>query len=518
MIGKILTLTFALTMSATASGAVADTVGIVSVDMSPITVRIAAHESLLWRLTPQSYLNPAIKQWMLPMNYSTLSGLYHNAGGNRAVDPQLGTGLDFWAIAADSYIKYKSSALWGTASYCSGHRRGVVWNESSDAGLIYPYFVADSIGGDIRMETYSFSGGYADHTDRWAWGITLAYEAGLHYRNVDPRPRNTTGKLDIAFGGAMRIASSRYQLGASANFRKYKQSADLEFVNEMSDTRIWHLTGLGTHYERFAGNGYTHYYDGSRWGASVDLFPDNRRGVVASVGVASFRFDHILTSLNELPLQSAAETSLDAMAGWLAPGQVHDWAATTAVAYVRRNGTENLFGDPASGVYPQIGSLGMYSRRRLSAELDLLWQWHPGGRYLLSVKPAMAYVRDQETYAEPRRSLLVSHIVPGVEVGFHRAVGDLWRAGFEASYECHVAVDNSAYLPFDSMNPIGLQALDTHRYSILSKGYSSLSFKAKAVRAISGKYALMLTAAYARESYTAGVFAHRMDAALSFVF
>lgn len=518
MIGKILTLTFALTMSATASGAVADTVGAGAWDMSPIDVRMAEHESLLWRLTSRSYLNPAIKQWMLPASYSTLSGLYHNAGGNRAVDPQSGTGLDFWAIAADSYIKYKSSTLWGTASYRSGHRRGVVWNESSDAAMIYPYFVADSIGGDIRMETYSFSGGYADHTDRWAWGAALAYEAGLHYRNVDPRPRNTTGKLDIALGAAMRMAASRYQLGASVSFRKYKQSADLEFVNEMSDTRIWHLTGLGTHYERFAGNGYTHYYDGNRWGASLDLFPDNRRGAVASVGVASFMFDHILTSLNKLPLQSAAETTLDAMAGWLAPGQVHDWAATTSVAYVRRNGTENIFGDPASGVYPRIGSLDMYSHRCLSAGVDLLWQWHPGSRHLLSVRPSMAYVRDLQTYAEPRRRMLLSHLVPGVEAGFHRTVGRLWRAGFEASCECHVPTGNSAHLPFNSMNPTGLQALDSNRYSILSKVHSAFSLKAEASRAIRGKYALMLTAAYTRESYTAGIYAYRMDAALSFVF
>jgi hypothetical protein len=37
----------------------------------------------------------------------------------------------------------------------------MLWNENADYDVIYPYVAADSIGGDMKFENYTFSGGYA---------------------------------------------------------------------------------------------------------------------------------------------------------------------------------------------------------------------------------------------------------------------------------------------------------------------------------------------------------------------
>lgn len=503
-------------MSATAFCAAADVASVDSV--AAVNSRISDHESMMWRMSMLSYENPAVKQWMLPISYSTLSALYSNSEQSAAIDCRLGEGVRYFGIEADSYIKHKSSTLWGTAAYRNGVRESVVWNESSDATLIYPYFTADSIGGDLKGETYAFSGGYADHTDRWSWGATLSYTAGQYYRNVDPRPRNITGRLDIAAGGAWRIGPSDYQLAASVNFRKYKQSCDIRFVNELADTRIWHLTGLGTHYQRFAGSSYSHYYDGNRWGASLDLFPSDHRGAVFSAAYSRFKFDHILSSINKLPLASAKENRLRLTAGWLAPGNRHDWAATVDATITKRIGTENIFGDAAANVYPQIGSADMYTHSLVRVDISGLWQWRTDQTSTLAIKPQINLNRSRESYAEPHRHMLITGLTPAIETSFNKGFGRWWRAGVKASYSHTCIVDSDLDLELSPTDPDGMQTLETGRFGIMSKTSHRYSVEVNASRAISSKYALQLSAAFSRASYASGIGDRKFDIVMSFIF
>lgn len=486
--------------------------------VATVNDRIAIHGDRLWRQTPRSFQNPAIRQWMLPISYSALSGGYVNGRQSQPVDPKLGDGIDFGYVAADSYIKHKSSTLWGAASYRNGRQRSVVWNESSDAALIYPYFTADSIGGDLNMEQYGFSGGYADRNDRWAWGAEIGYTAGLYYRDVDPRPRNVTGRLDIAAGGAMRIGSTAYHAGVSVNYRKYKQTCSIEFVNELSDNRIWHLTGLGTHYERFAGSGYSHYYNDNRIGVTANLYPDMGRGAVFSASFSRFSFDHILTSLNKLPLQSVADNRLDVEAGWLAPGSRHDYAATVAMTYKKRTGSENIFGDPSNNIYPQIGAMAMYSHTYFDVSARLLWQWRPDGGTLLAVTPKGSYSRNRTAYMDPYRYTLMSHIDAGLDVYGDRGFGKMWRAGFSASFRYMAPVNSEIDFTIEPQTPIGMQTIETQSFDILSGRYYSLGAEIHASRAINDRFALMLSAAYSHGSYIKGIHSHDISTSISFIF
>ncbi len=507
--------TLALTVSVSALGHEADTEAVAG-DM--IIERIARHEDMMRGMAWQSYSNPAVRQWEQDYGYSALSGGYGYSGSNRAVDVSRGTGESAWRVGADSYMKHKTSTLWGSAGYSNGRQRGIRWNESSDADMVYPYFTADSIGGDMRMEIYSFAGGYADHNDRWAWGVSAGYRAGLYYRAVDPRPRNTTGCLDIAAGGALRLGRSDYQAAVSVNFRKYKQSCDVEFVNELSDNSIWHLTGLGTHYERFAGSGYNHYYNGLQWGAGVNLFPSSRSGAVASVELSSFNFDHILTGFNRLPLQSVTDSRVSAQAGWLAPGVSHDFAVTADLSHRHRNGSENIFGDPSGNVYPQIGSLALYSHTLTEASLNVLWQWRPESESLLSVKPGVEWSRSDESYADPRRRVLLSAVTPGVIVKGSRILGGKWHASLSAEIACALPVDNICELPYDKNIPAGMQAVDINRYDILSKTNTLAGVNVALSRALNRRYAIGVSAGYFRHSYADGVSSDRVDVSASFIF
>ena len=263
----------------------------------------------------QSYENAAIKQWMLPVSHNSLALSYAHDKQSQAVNPQLGDGSNIGAFDANAYIKNGSSTIGGRAYYNNGKQYNIECNETSDAELIYPYFTTDEIGGDMNVERYYFGGGFADRHGRVAWGGTLSYLAGLYYRSVDPRPRNVTGTLDASLGIAYNFVSD-YFAGVSGNFRKYKQSNDIEFVSEMGLSIIYHATGLGTQYNRFAGTGDNAYYNGYRYGFTANVYPASGRGFVASVGVSRFTFDKILTDLNRLPLNSVWHNALTAEIGY----------------------------------------------------------------------------------------------------------------------------------------------------------------------------------------------------------
>ena len=112
-------------------------------------------------ITP--YLNPALNYYRYSDSYSSLSisGDWDNE--SRALNAQEGDGWGGFKVAADSYVRMSdASRIWGNAYYHNGERKNVQWNESADYELIYPYVMADTIGGDIKSETYFFEGGYAD--------------------------------------------------------------------------------------------------------------------------------------------------------------------------------------------------------------------------------------------------------------------------------------------------------------------------------------------------------------------
>ncbi len=412
-------------------------------------------DSALWQLPEQSFVNPAVKQWMLPRSYSLIGAEYNNLRFSQTIDEQRGRGEDYWRAGATTYLKNGTSTLWGDASYLNGHQRGVVWNETSDIDLIYPYVTADAKGGDLNMERYRLGGGYADHTDRWAWGATISYDAGQYYRNVDPRPRNITGLLDISAGAAIRAIGSHFA-GLSLSYRKYKQDSDIDFKSEMGEEKIYHLTGLGNHYNRFAGTGENSYYHGHRTGITADFYPETNRGFAASVGLSRFSFEKVLTDLNKLPLVDVDHDALNIQGSWRNPGTVHDWGIAATFNAYKRSGTENIFGDPSASIYPQIGSLTMYSDKSSSAALEAVWQYHPwtDGR-LLWFKGAGEYRHRRQTYADPFSEIASEKAVIGLDGLYTTPFSGAWRATIAAGVLLHAPLSRNNCAEFEDCRQAG---------------------------------------------------------------
>lgn len=478
-----------------------------------IASAVMPQDSAMWRLSEPAYENPAVKQWMLRGSHSGIGAGYLSDKADKPVDLQLGTGERSWHIGGETYLKYKTSTLWGDASYTNGTQLDRNWNETSDLAVIYPYVTADSIGGDMKMERYRFAGGYADHTADWAWGVSLSYDAGLYYRNVDPRPRNVTGLLDVSAGGARRITGD-YFAGVALGYRKYKQSCDIEFKNEMGVEKIYHLTGLGTQYQRFAGTGDAYYYDGNRLGVSVNLYPSSGRGLMFTANLSRFTFDKVLKDLNKLPLNHAWHNSMALNVAYVA----QSWGVAMDFTAYRRHGYENIFGDAASGIYPQIAELDTYADNARQWTLSGVWQ-RGFGESLLWVKPSVGYSHRSEVYISPRRQILINKVVPSLEAMYSFPFAASWRmsvkagADYSRPVESKIRLDDAA-----TQEPQGLIAMVRFRYAYESRDNLTLRGHLTLQRSINSRFGIALSVDYARTNY--GLSTHRdvIASSLSLIF
>jgi len=335
------------------------------------------------------------------------------------LDVQRGDYSFVWSLGARTHIKHGKSTLWGHARYDNGFTRGISWNETSDLDVVYPYVLADSVtSARLKLECYSFGGGYAASNGNLYWGATIDYTAGLHYRSVDPRPRNVTSDLNLSAGIGKRLGIN-YVAAVSLHFKKYKQTNNVAFYSELGHDKIFHLTGLANDYGRFAGTGESTYYNGYRWGATVNAFPVSRRGVAAAIDVSRLAFDNILTSLNKLPLAHVTHNALAGELAWLDG----NWGVRALLTASRRVGTENVFGDASSAIYPQIGSNDMYHQNRFGAQVDASWSHLLSPSLLAHVNPLVAYNHVNEIYADPQCQWLINTLSWGAHADVTWALG-----------------------------------------------------------------------------------------------
>jgi len=473
--------------------------------------RIRWYSSERESLLQLAWQNPAIKQWQHGYSLSDVGLSWQLRHEDEPLVTQLGNHETTLAFDARTYMKHRSSTLWGRVYYNNGRQRGIRWNETSDLDVVYPYLLADSVPTQaMKLERYSFMGGYADERGRLAWGATIGYTAGLYYRNVDPRPRNVTANLDIAAGVGFHCGN--YVAAASVAFKKYKQTNNVTFYSEMGNDKLFHLTGLTNDYGRFAGTGYNTYYKGNRWIASLNAHPVDGRGLSASVQASRFAFVNVLTSLNKLPMAHVTHNAIEAEAAWMAS----TWALRATTSASRRVGTENVFGDPAAQVYQQIGRLDNFHENRFCAGVDAVWQ-HRWQRFVLDLHPAVSYNHVNVIYADPQGQLQLNDFDLKMRAKGGAELGRIFTT-LTLGVQWQRPIDETLMLTGvkDEMN--GLQRLIERDYAYGSQE-RIIWMAALAVHvAISDAYALRAGIDWQCGNYTQANRTHRLLTSLAFVF
>ncbi len=466
-----------------------------TLDSIPILERDDYESRLGSHFIDQIFENPAIKQYEQTYSYSSVGVGWDYRHDDEVVSTQEGRGSDRWIFNADTYMKYKNSTLWGNAYYNNGHIRDMLWNETSDINLVYPYVMADAVGGDMNMERYSFSGGYSMHSGIISWGGFISYTAGLYYRNVDPRPRNITSSLYASLGIGMELLE-KYVGAVSVTANKYKQTNDIEFKSEMGVSTIYHMTGLGNDYYRFMGVGYSPYYNGRSYGASLDAYPLSGYGLSATVRFNRFTFDNILSDMNNLPMAHVGENKLSAQVGFRLQSGL---SLKYDILYVHRDGTENIFGDPASSIYPQIGSLPMYTNNIFITGLAGIYE-KGFDKATFAVSPLVYYSHNNETYADPFCQQLLNDITCGLSAQYGTTFSSHDRVSCVLSYEFRTATDSELTLPEGDSRTEAMDVVERD-FGFSRANRSRYALSLKVTHALNSRYALQLGVDYSCKVY-----------------
>ena len=222
-----------------------------------------------------------------------------------------------------------------------------------------------------------------------------------YYRNRDPRPRTITGDFRLSAGGAF-VVSSNYDIACAAFYKKYKQSCEISFLSELGASKIFHLTGLGSHYNRFAGQGLANYYTGHSWSGSLTLLP-RMNGIYFDFSIGSDKLQLILEDLNKLPMSQIRKLNLTFEAGYSDQQKGIIFYSNI----MKQKGYENIFGDATSSQYPQIASLYMSMINRYEAGVRASGNIRLK-HSMLSITPDIRYFRYKEEYRDPHKSLLIN--------------------------------------------------------------------------------------------------------------
>ncbi|MBQ9176713.1 MAG: hypothetical protein IJ139_07585 [Bacteroidaceae bacterium] len=434
----------------------------------------------------ETYQNPAMQSG----RYTTsLNRIGLNYIGRHATTPtrlEYGNRTNLFEVRIDAYIRKNKTTLWGHARYDNGKTKGIRYNETSDFDLLYPYVIADTVGGDNQTSTYDFLGGFAQAIGRCVVGAEGQYQAQMDYRTRDPRPKNLTGDLKVKVGASYNIGT--YIAAASAGFRRYKQTNIVKTYSEISSPIFYHTTGLNTDYYRFRGENTNIYYKGIGWGVALDLAPANGHGMTASIGYDRLTTEKIISDLNQLPINKKHAHRQRAMLGYQHKYGPHTLGIRLSEQYAHDTGIENIFGSALDNIYPQIGEERQYKHKQLDIHAGLLYQYRLH-KALYEATYNQGYQNLKEKYEEPRRSLRSAAIISMLSLKGLWQTGN-WQiqANLSAQYGWSVADDLQLT---GQTNASLMPALDNY-FAYLSHNRSTYTIGTEITYDTNRKYAVFL--------------------------
>lgn len=448
--------------------------------------------------------------------FTQLEGRLERQDEEEAFEPALGDGSLQGAFRVDSYLRLDSrSVAYGGAEYVNGQKDNVCWNSTSDYGLLYPYVLADSVGGDLRSEQYRFYGGYARQDGRFNYGLLASYRALHEYRQVDPRPRNITG--DLQADASAGYCLNRHVAGVAAGIRIYKQEQSVDFYDPSgANTSELQFTGLGTYYARYSGTNYTSVrYRGTGWHIAFTLVPCQGDGWFLLADYDHMKTERRLSDINMSPLTALTVQTLNGGVAYRHSARHVSWAVTAKGAYIFRQGTENVMGSGNSnGNQPLLGQ-NLYNNHGGRAEVAGIVEWKcPAGTW--TFRPSADFYAENEEYVYPARRQEVMQAGGGMEVGYTRLRDAwLWETGVGAHYAANL--DGTFDIPADDT--------DSRIYAYLSRLYerrtdncTSLQARLRVQRQLKLNMAVSVSVGYAKLLYAEGLRDDRLQVGIGVCF
>ena len=442
------------------------------------------------------YTNPAFNFYRHSSTISTVnSGL--NVENREVYLLQEGKGFDGFSVNASSWMALKDdNKIWGAVSYRKGKRKDVSWSETSDTQLLYPYVMADSVGGDLSGQRYLFNGGYAGKIKNVIIGGEIAYRAEIESRAIDPRPRNIISDLMVKAGASYNI--NKYQMGATLSYSSYNQKNDVDFYSQLGNPFIHTMTGLGHTYIRFDGTRTSAEYTGNTITSSIHLRPINNYGFWTNMMYTIDNKSRRLTSENDIPITEMRMDRINLSAAYkMRLNSKKDLSISLEADMASRKGKENLF-NSGNGVSMEIiGHRKPYSENINHFAMHILYKDKVSDLYTLSLKPSVAMMNNEIKHDDYGRYIKYSKLNFGAafenDLKFKK-----WELVVAANGSYQPVINSSISLP--SLAHRGIEQMLMSNYNVLSSNRTNLGMATTAYLPQKG-YTLFAKAAWNYELY-----------------
>jgi len=362
---------------------------------------------------------------------------------------------------ADAYHKLDdNSAVWGSASYQQGKRKDVQWNESADYNLIYPYVVADSVGGDIKYENYHIAGGYVQRLGRYNVGISGFYNAKMEYRNIDPRPKNLSTRLGGKLG-VNRTWNDHIAIGVNTGIEKYTQKHNMSFYSLTGFPVIYEMNGMGNFNSLLKGTRRKAYYDGWNYSFDVQLYDIKNKSWFVTIGTNVFNFEKLLLDFDDLQASKAKAVQRYLSAGKLFTVGDVKLGLRLDGSTKKRIGTENLFINVSTTNFLKIGQEERYKYEDNSLKLSGLLKYEVDNNNY-SVIPYIGFNQQIERYKKPYSKTDIQYTHIGTELQWLHTFKDRSLLSMYASWSMRKTNKESATFNYGDSNAINQMLLNNY--------------------------------------------------------
>lgn len=344
--------------------------------------------------------NPSVMNTAFNSSFIQLQLLFAEKKQSESFQLEYGDEQKLFTIDVDSYKHISERlTLWGKATYYNATKHNTKWNNVADFDLLFPYIIADSLGGNNKNESYNIGGGFALQLKQWNIGGTITYRGEQEYRTADPRTRCIVSDLNMKIGVSRAIRNYKIAFAAKGNI--YNQTADVDFYSDIKSATEYQLTGLGTSYTRFSSSQRNIYFDGLGGELSADIVPI-QKGWNAHLLISQHKYDRISDEYNSVKL-----TTLYVQKYRLTIGNknfIRNTSAWIDANMTKRIGDEHIVGSASQQDYPIVASLTMYTQKCLDTHLGLM---NTINSWNITTKIGLN--TSDEKYIYPERLLKTSH-------------------------------------------------------------------------------------------------------------
>lgn len=401
------------------------------------------------RFYSKVFKNPALMSDFGKYKFSELKATYSNIEEEANLVQKPNKQNSFGLLVSSFYPTDSTTTLWGNARYVNSNQKNIVWNESIDYDLIYPYFTADSIGGNLKNESYNFLGGYVKSYKKVSIGAQMSYNATLASRSKDPRVKNISSNLKLKLGLNVKNFLGR-NLGFYGGYQKYTQSNSIRFFSEISNPPVYHLNGLGYFNNLLRGTKLEVFYDGFGYSFGMVSTPTKNKNLWITLDFNSLKIEKFLNEQISTQISNLENQNLNF-------GITKLFSIKENILGVKFNYIKDTRIGIESVISGRNGTVGLaviaqnrnYNLKNTVFKLSGIF-YRDNTSSVLSIMPYISYQKYKEDYYLIRSFQYFNYLEHGIQSNYVKNLGNSSFLTFDVSANYKTTLNNQSLLRDDS--------------------------------------------------------------------